>query len=88
MTWWGYILAGLVWVAAVVAMFVVSMNAATNAVAADLASDFSATQVATAAVSAVIFAGSCLLVRPTPARNARAPPSRSRSSPRDQWTHS
>jgi hypothetical protein len=33
------------------------MNAATNAVAADLAIEFSGGQVATAAVSAVIFAG-------------------------------
>jgi threonine/homoserine/homoserine lactone efflux protein len=74
MTWWGYILAGLVWVAAVVAMFVVSMNAATNAVAADLASDFSATQVATAAVSAVIFAGPGLYLILSGVRKKRALP--------------
>jgi succinate dehydrogenase hydrophobic anchor subunit len=57
MTWWGYILTGFVWVAVVVVMFVASMDAAKNAVAAELVSDFNKTATATAVVSAVIFAG-------------------------------
>lgn len=57
MTWWGYILLGVVWIAAVGATLVISLDAATNAVDAELASDFGGLQVATAVVSAFIFAG-------------------------------
>ncbi len=57
MTWWGYILMGVAWVAAVGATLVISLNAAGNAVDAQLASDFGGPQIATAVVSAFIFGG-------------------------------
>jgi hypothetical protein len=57
MTWWGYILMGVVWVAAVVGMLVISLDAAGNAVDAELASDFGGAQIGTAVVSAFIFGG-------------------------------
>lgn len=57
MTWWGYILMGIVWIAVVGATLVLSLDAAKNAVDAELASDFGGLHIGTAAVSAVIFGG-------------------------------
>ena len=57
MTWWGYILLGAGWVATVTVTLVMSLDAATNAVSADLAVDPNGLQIGTAVVSAVVFAG-------------------------------
>ena len=48
---------GVVWVAVVGATLVLSLDAANNAVDADLASDFGGLHIGTAAVSALIFGG-------------------------------
>jgi hypothetical protein len=57
MTWWGYILLGVGWIATVTVTLVMSLDAATNAVSADLAADPNGLQIGTAVVSAVVFAG-------------------------------
>jgi hypothetical protein len=57
MKWWTYILLGIVWVGAVGVVLVVSLEGAKNVVAADLAADPNGLQVATAAVSSLVFGG-------------------------------
>ena len=57
MTWWGYLLLGVAWIAAVTVTLVMSLDAATNAVSANLAADPNGLQIGTAVVSAILFAG-------------------------------
>lgn len=57
MTWWGYILLGVAWIAAVIVTLVISLDAAANAVSASLATDPNELQIGTAVISTIVFAG-------------------------------
>lgn len=57
MRWWTYILLGMVWIAVVGAVLMISLEGAKNVVAADLAADPNKIQFVTAVVSALMFAG-------------------------------
>lgn len=57
MTWWGYILLGIGWIAVVTVTLVISLDAAANAVSASLAANPNELQIGTAVISTIIFAG-------------------------------
>jgi hypothetical protein len=62
MTWWGYILLGVAWIAVVIVTLVISLDAAANAVSASLATDPNELQIGTAVISTIVFAGPGVLL--------------------------
>lgn len=62
MTWWGYILLGIAWIAVVIVTLVISLDAAANAVSASLATDPNELQIGTAVISTIVFTGPGVLL--------------------------